>query len=256
MKRSAESLIGYTMGATDGEIGKVEAFFFDDQTWSIRYIVVKTGSWLFGRKVLISPEAIESPEWNDHVLPTNLTKDQIRNSPDIDTEKPVSRQQEIKLNEYYPWTGYWGGGYAGGGMGAPGMVMPLTVAEATTPIPQEKASAGAGENSHLRSTTSVKGYGIHATDVDLGTVDDYILDDKNWGISFLVINTGIWLTSQQVLISPNRITAINWATSTVLVDVSAEQVKNSPEYNPRQPINEVLEKNLYDYYGRPISIDQ
>src|SRR5690349_6541754 len=104
MKRSAKNLIGFTMGATDGEIGKVKEFYFDDKTWTIRYLIVETGSWLFGRKVLISPQAVVTPDWENNVFPVNLTKEQIKNSPDIDTEKTVSRQQEIELYAHYPWT--------------------------------------------------------------------------------------------------------------------------------------------------------
>ncbi len=109
MKRSIKSLIGYTMGATDGEIGKVKEFYFDDESWTIRYLIVETGSWLSGRKVLISPDALLTPDWQQKVFPVNLTKKQIKNSPHIDTEKPVSRQQEMKLYEHYPWTSYWEG---------------------------------------------------------------------------------------------------------------------------------------------------
>src|SRR5665213_156221 len=97
MKRSIKSLIGYTIGATDGEIGKVKEFYFDDETWTIRYLIVETGSWLSNRKVLILPQVLLKPIWRKRVFPVNLVKEQIKNSPDIDTEKPISRQQEELL---------------------------------------------------------------------------------------------------------------------------------------------------------------
>jgi hypothetical protein len=105
MKRSIKSLIGYTLHAADGEIGKVEEFYFDDQRWTIRYLIVRTGSWLLGRKVLISPQALGTTDWDNRAFPTTLTKEQIRNSPDIDTDEPVSRQQEERLYAHYPWQG-------------------------------------------------------------------------------------------------------------------------------------------------------
>ena len=100
MKRSIKNLVGYAMGATDGEIGKVKDFFFDDQSWTIRYLVIETGNWLKGRKVLISPQALLAPDWNKEVFPINLSNAKIKNSPDIDTEQTVSRQHEIERHEY------------------------------------------------------------------------------------------------------------------------------------------------------------
>jgi sporulation protein YlmC with PRC-barrel domain len=101
MKRNINSLIGYSIEATDGKIGTVKDFYFDDETWTIRYLVVETGNWLSGRKVLISPVALIKKNWSNGLIPVNLTKEQIQNSPDIDTDKPVSRQQEAMLNQHH-----------------------------------------------------------------------------------------------------------------------------------------------------------
>ena len=85
-------------------------FFFDDKTWAIRYLVVDTGTWLPDRQVLISPIALGQPDWEGQFFPVKLTTEQVRNSPDIDTDKPVSRQQETRLHTYYDWPVYWSGG--------------------------------------------------------------------------------------------------------------------------------------------------
>ena len=84
MQRNISSLIGYSLGRQqNGEIRQVEDFYFDNQSWTIRYLVVKTGGWLFGRKVLIAPQAIVSEQpWLDHPVPVNLTVEQVRNSPE------------------------------------------------------------------------------------------------------------------------------------------------------------------------------
>lgn len=253
MKRSINSLIGYTMGATDGEIGKVKEFYFDDESWTIRYLIVETGNWLSGRKVLISPEAVLTPDWDTKVFPVNLTKKQIENSPDIDTEKPVSRQQEMKLYEHYPWTSYWGGLWAGG-MGTAGMMMPMSVPFEQA-IQNEANTAGrqTDDNPHLRSTDNVTGYNIKATDGEIGDMEDFIIDDNTWKIHFMLVDTGNWFPGKKVLISPKWIKEIKWDTSTVLVSASVEHVKNSPEYQPGQEINESYEANLQNYYGRFIS---
>lgn len=251
MKRSIKSLIGYTMKETDGEIGKVDEFYFDDQSWTIRYLIVKTGNWLSDRKVLISPNALLQPDWEHEEFPVNLTRSQIENSPDIDTDKPVSRQQEEQLSNYYPWGGYWGNAPDEHGAGIFGM-MPSELYESESVQPKNKEYA-ANENNdqHLRSTRQVTGYSIQSTDGKIGEVVDYIVDDANWKIKFLVVDTGSWLNSNKVLLSTQWIREVNWENSEVVVDVSAEAVKNSPEFDASQPVNEVYEHKLYNYYGRP-----
>ena len=108
MLRTINDLEDYAIRATDGDIGHVKDVYFDDETWVVRYLVVDTGTWLSSRKVLLSPIAIGQPNWTDKVLPASITKDQVENSPDINTKKPVSRQQEIRLLEYYGYPYYWG----------------------------------------------------------------------------------------------------------------------------------------------------
>jgi len=110
MLSSMEDLEHYAIRATDGAIGQVKDFYFDDEAWVIRYLVVDTGTWLSSRKVLISPIAIGEPNWAEKILPVSITKEQVKNSPDIDTDKPVSRQHERRYLGYYGYPYYWGGG--------------------------------------------------------------------------------------------------------------------------------------------------
>jgi hypothetical protein len=101
MLNSVEQLKGYTVRATDGDVGSVREFYFDDDNWTVRYLVVDTGSWLLGRKVLISPLALGTVDWNSQVLRVNMNKQRVENSPDIETDKPVSRQYEMSFYDYY-----------------------------------------------------------------------------------------------------------------------------------------------------------
>jgi len=251
MKRSLKSLQGYTLKETDGEIGKVDEFYFDDVSWTIRYLVIKTGNWLSGKKVLISPKALLTPDWENETFPVNLTKNQIENSPDIDTDKPVSRQHEEELFTYYTWDPYWGDGAHGAGIfGA----MPSDLyenEEATAPVvPVENSEP---HDPHLRSSNEVKGYGIHAADGEIGKVTDYIVDDSDWRINYLVIETGDWLSSKKILLPTGWIKQVKWDNRIVIVDVTTEQVKNCPDFDASQPVNATNEKILFDYYGRPHS---
>ena len=238
------------MGATDGEIGKVEEFYFDDETWTVRYLIVKTGGWLSGRKVLISPTALNEPDWKNETFPVNLTKEQIKNSPDIDTEKTVSRQQEIELYGHYAWP-YYGSAGAGfyGGMGMSGMVDSRIPFEESISAQNTKKESG---DLHLRSTHEVKGYQIHAIDGEIGEVEDFIIDGKTWHLRFLVVDTGKWFPGKKVLISPKWISEVKWEDSSVHVDMPVGAVKNSPEYDPSAPMQETYETNLYNYYGKSI----
>ena len=253
MKRSINSLIGYTIKGTDGEIGKVEDFYFDDRTSTIQYMVVKTGGWFSENKVLISPEAFQKPEWESEIFPVNLTKEKIKNSPDIDSDKPVSSQQEELMRGYYSWRPRYYGlgmyGYAGLGMwGYSSVELRTTEKE----MKQIKDTEHTNDNPHLRSTQEVTGYDIHATDGDVGEVEDFIIDDVTWKIHFLVVETGNWFSGKKVLISPHWIKDVKWQEQNVTINHSKEEVKNSPEYDSSQPLNETYEHSLNDYYGKEI----
>jgi len=238
MEYNVKNLIGFTMGATDGEFGKVEDFYFDDETWTIRYLVVRTGGWLSGRKVLISPAALSGTDTAHKSFPVNLSKEQIRHSPDIDTEKIVSREQEIELYRHYAWPFEIDSG-AGfyGGMGMMGMTNSRLPLEDAIFLSKEDHESGA-THSHLRSTSEIKAYSIHATDGAIGEAEDFIIDKDGWAIKYLVIDTGNWLPGKEVVISPEWISKIEWAYSSVYVNLSKEAVKNSTGYDSSLPLQE------------------
>jgi uncharacterized protein YrrD len=243
MKRSVNSLIGYSIGATNGEMGKVKEFYFDDKTWTIRYLIVETGNWLSGRKVLISPEAVLIPDWENEIFPVNLTEEQVKNSPEIDTDKPVSHQEELKLYRHYPWTNYWGDDTLG--LGVPPVSM-FHVLQTDEDNPGDKES---DDDPHLRSTKKVTGYSVIAADGEIGNIEDFIIDDSNWKLDFVIVDTGRWFPGKKVIISPKWIKEIKWDTSTVIVNASVDNVKNSPEFDPDKPISEVFESTLNYYNG-------
>jgi len=233
MYRNVNNLIGNRMEGTDGEMGKVEEFYFDDQAWIIVYLVVKTGNWLSGREVLISPYALIMGMDRPGIFPVNLTKEQIKNSPDIDTNLPVSRQQEIALHQYYPWQSYWGTGFYEGGIW--GIVTPPAV----DPLPV-KPPVG---DLHLRSTHAITGYHIETTDGKLGHLRDFIIDDETWHIEYLVIEMHSWPAGKKVLIARKHIKEIQWAASKILVDVTSKVLENTRTYDESEFLHpETLDK--------------
>lgn len=208
MERNVNSLIYYSIGASDGPIGEVEGFYFDDESWKIRYLIVKTGDWLSGRKVLIAPGAIVKQPWKNGFFPVSLTKQQVQESPDIDTEKPVSHLQEIALYGHYQWENYWGSGFYGGG--SLGISMPFPSIDREVLIEPDKDKIS-GNQIHLRSTERVTGYHIHATDGEIGHVNDFIIDDQTWQITAIVVDTHNWFGGKKVVIQVAHIRKIEWS---------------------------------------------
>jgi uncharacterized protein YwbE len=251
MLRSAHDLHGFTLRATDGEIGHVRQFYFDDEQWAIRYLVVDTGGWLSGRRVLISPIALGETDWQAGWIAVHLTRRQVEQSPDIDTDQPVSRQQEASYHQYYRWPYYWGGyGLWGGGM-YPGMLLPLAGSAAGAAASGEPDREAPPEGDpHLRSTGEVNGYGIRAADGEIGRVTDFIVEDETWAIRYLAVDAGSWWSGKTVLIAPEWISGVSWDEDTVDVELKRETIKNGPEWHPNTPITREFEERLYGYYHR------
>ncbi|MFT5390438.1 MAG: hypothetical protein ACI8PT_000623 [Gammaproteobacteria bacterium] len=261
MLRSTKDLENYAIRTTDGNIGQVKDFYFDDEAWVIRYFIVDTGSWLSSRKVLISPIAIGDPDWTNKVLPVSITKEQVKNSPDIDTDKPVSRQNEMRYLGHFGYHPYWGGAGLWGASAYPGMMITGTGAlasapDATEPSVQE-AYASAEEarhqddDLHLRSCKAVMDYHIDATDGDIGHVEGLLIDEQTWAIRYMIVNTSNWWLGHQVLIAPQWIKNVSWADATVSVELTRQAVKDAPPYDSTAQLDRTQEMGIYEHYGRP-----
>jgi PRC-barrel domain len=260
MLRNLNDLAGSAIHATDGTIGDVTDFYFDDKAWVIRYLVVDTGSWLSSRKVLISPIAIGSCDWAEKVLPVSITKEQVMKSPDIDTAKPVSRQHEIQQLGYYGYPFYWGGiGLWGGGL-YPATMTPSYPGHVATPYGVQSESEQAfvraeaarhlNDDPHLRSCDAVMNYHIQATDGDIGHVEGLLVDEKTWAIRYIVVNTSNWWTGHQVLIAPQWIESVSWHDSKVSLNLTRQAVKDAPPYDSAAKLDRKREANLHTHYGR------
>ena len=107
--RSTKAVNGYHVQATDGEIGHVEDFIIDDETWAIRYLVVDTGNWRAGKKVLVSPRWIDRVSWGDSEVYVKLSRAAIQASPEYTEESALTREYEADLHGHYDQPGYWVG---------------------------------------------------------------------------------------------------------------------------------------------------
>jgi hypothetical protein len=222
MLRSVNQLYGDKLGATDGEIGRVKDFYFDDQNWAVRYLVADTGTWLPGRAVLISPHAIGGLDDTGKVLRVNLTRKQIEDSPSIALHQPVSRQYEEAYYRHYGWPFYWEGGALWGTSGFPIMGPPA--------IPLPIGPRPEAADAHLRSTQAVNGYHLRTGDETTGHVCDFMMDDRSWAIEQLVIKTGHRFTGKEVLITTRMVERISYPDSTVFVNLTPEAVEQSPAH--------------------------
>jgi hypothetical protein len=244
MLRNTTQLKGFAVRATDGELGTVDQLYFDDETWAIRYLTVET-SWLGGRRVLISPISVIQADWQAKRLDVALTKTQVENSPNIDTDKPVSRQHEIAYSGYYGYPYYWGGPFLWGPATYPGGVMTAPRDPIAERIQKEST------DSHLRSTKAVTGYHIEAADGEIGHVDGFIVDDEAWAIRYIEVATKNWWPGKKVLVSPAWIERVSWTDCKVYVGLSREAIKDAPDYVESLPITREYENRLYFHYGRP-----
>lgn len=219
------------------EIGYLDDYYFDDVSWIARYIVADTGNWLTGKKVLVSPHSIKKPNYLEKTISTNLTKEQIENGPNISNVEPVSRQHEIVLSEYYGWPAYWN--------------MDASL-QSMAAIDKEKVSKSKKGDPHLRSVREVRNYLIEALDGEIGVVDSFIINDDNWVIEYLVIDTRKWLHwlpgGKYVLIFPEWIQEIKWSKSKVFVDLDKETIEKGPDFNSAEEIDDNFKNKLYNCY--------
>lgn len=238
MLQSESRLQGLKLHAEDGEIGSVAEVYLEDGAWVVRYFVVSTGSWLAGKKVLISPAAVRAVDWNEGSLHVALTVDQVRQSPDVDTDKPVSRQYETELAAYYAWTPYWSGS-----------TMPfMSLAEPNPVSPEQIASMQESGDPHLRSADELKGYHIEARNGAVGHVVDFVLRDDDWKVAFLMVDAGSWLHKRNVLLGPESIEAVDWAERRVRVSVTREAIEASPEFDSEFPVPDEYAERLLEHY--------
>lgn len=256
MLRNAEALYELELHARDGVIGRVKDFFFDDHCWIIRYVVVETGSWLNSRKVLIAMSVVKNADWERGLLNVDLTHEQVRDSPNIDTNSPVVREQERGLHEYYGWPAYWAGADATGGMvpgvGVSGMIpgMGTSLGLSVSPGLDLGGTRTAPEGDpNMRSGRAVCGYHIEAIDGSIGHVENYLFNDHAWTLDHVVIDTKNWLPGKKVIISTEWIREVVWSDSRVHVGLGRETIRNAPEFDGNTPVSDDYANNLRRHYG-------
>lgn len=223
MLHDIKDLYGHKLSGTDGTLGQVKDFYFDDKSWVIRYLVVDTGSWVPGRLVLLSPHAFGHWDTAEKTLQVNLSRKQIEKCPSIESHKPVSRQYEIDYYNYYGWPAYWNGSEIWG-LGSFPIVLPPSKDEMEAHLQHHRH-----DDKHLQSSKSVAGYHIQAVDGTIGQVTGFMVNAKSWAIRELVVETGHWYFGKKILISPNKIERISYEDSKVFVNLTKADIQFTEE---------------------------
>ncbi len=250
MLRHASRMKNDSIWASDGAIGVVHDFLFDDRTWLLRWLVVDTGNVFAGRKVLLPPSALGHVDDDAHALKVRLTKSDVKGSPDIETDAPVSRRMEASLYGYYGWNPYWNT-YAF--MGDFGFGDPISAPLAASKMRSDQDCLDGSKSEgdvHLRSMHEMTGYHILARDGEIGHVADILIDDADWGIRYLVIETGGWWSGNKVLISPRSVRSVHWSDRTIDLDVDQQAVRESPAYDPTMTVDRIYGERHRDHYSR------
>jgi len=246
MLHTIEDMLGYSIHAAVDDVGKTVDYYFDDKQWVIRYLVLETGSWLSSRKVLLSPFAIKDISRENKTFSVSMNSEQVKNSPLIDLDKPVSLQDETEYTNYYGYPRYWDGDFLWGAS-----MYPMTSSDtALTPVHTTKPiNYSATQHHHLRSCEAIIGNHVEALDGPIGHIEQMLMDEQTWAIRYLIINTSNWGLGHQVLIAPQWIKAIHWEDKKVFVDKLRQNIKAAPRFDPAEGVTQKFEKDLFLHYG-------
>jgi len=245
MLQLGSALKGYAIKASDGRIGAINDILFDEETWKVRWLLIDTGGWLTGRKVLLHPSVIGVPDEEQREITVTLTKAQIEAGPNLSVDHPLSRQMQGQLYDFYKWAPPLGDRHFG--------ATPNAIASAFSsppifggddPIPEDG-------DPHLRSLYSVTGYQVKANDGEIGHIEDFLVDETSWDIRYLLIDTKNWWPSQHVLISPIAVKNIDLSDEEFQISVSRDQVQASPRWPGIELFNLEYAKLLHLYYDWP-----
>ena len=253
----ASATKGFSVVASDGSLGTVSDLLFDDASWTVRWLVVETGSWFADRRVLLPASALGRLDLTAQTFAVRLTMDQVKHSPDVDTHLPVSRQFETSAHDYYGLDPYWSSGVYLGGYGYWGGMLPLPPPVDAQQLEDEIIRRRhQDDDPNLRSVDEISGYHIHATDGEIGHLADVLIDDSDWSLRYLIVNTSNWWAGKEVLISPRSTEAIRWTEHLVYLGVDRDKVRNGPEYDPTRPLDPAFDAEMTRHYGpqEPVTV--
>ena len=243
MLRQIRELGTYRLHATDGDIGHLEQFYFDDRDWKIRYFVVDIGTWLHGKKVLMLPSAIIGVDAPTRTINTAFTKQQVQESDGVGTHKPEGLEQPHDYSLYLGWPYYLGNALNDSDYGPePGRAHDPEKGETS------EHSFRHAYDEHLRSSKVVSRYHVMAVDGEIGQIEDGTVDDQTWTIQYVVSNVRNWWSAKKVLLPTEWISWVSAPESNVYVSLTRNNIATAPAFDPEKPLTRDLEIALYKHY--------
>lgn len=261
MLMSAKSYDGYTLLSKDGELGSVRDLFFDEASFTIRYLVVHTGLWPYRKHVLISPASVIESDPIKHRFVVNLSKEDIKKSPQADHTQPLSRHFEQRFHDHFNWPYYWLGPNIWGPVHTPGHLSAMDeegelrrVSTANLDSEEEirnRLSQEGMERKNLYSTNEVNGYQVTTADREAGHIDDYIIQEENWKICYLVVDTARWMFGRTILVPTEKVDQIDALGQLMSINLSYEELSEAPDFDPDEaPLNEAKKYHVDSYFGK------
>ncbi len=211
---AARDMYGTALEGIDGRVGVLYDILFDDRSWRLRHLVVSLDRWFLGRQVLLDPEVIEWGDGPDQRPRVRLTKQEVRQSPSVESDLPMARRASEAAAQVLVWEAYWAN-------------VPNTPAE-----PQG--------DPNLRSTKMLSGLHLHCIDGQLGHVEDFLIDRQTWSVRDLVVDTRNWWPGKHVLVEPTLVESISWADREIRLSLRRDQVEDRPAYQHAGPSEESM----------------
>lgn len=254
MLEKTQKLYGYTIKAEDGEAGEVVSMLFDDRDWSINYLVVDTGSWLAGRRVLLSTEAVKQVSWKNDLVISDVTKKKIKDSPTINLDKPISEQELAELHRYYGWASFRPGILPGAPVAVPGTALPIsqTIEYQITDESRGEEHPREEMERHLRSSREVGSYRVDAEEETIGFVEDLLFETDDWTIRYFVVDAGGVLEQDRILLSRDWVRSLDWLKRDIDMAITIDAVKDAPEFGKGKSYRKEDEQVLYEHYGKDL----
>jgi hypothetical protein len=178
-------------------------------------------------------------------LTVNLTRNEIEAGPQSREDDPVTSDMEALLYDYYGWDPYWGATHFGAG------ALPNAEARIVGDAARREAVPPLDGGDHLHGVAAIKGYAVHALDGDIGHVDNVLADDTNWEIRYLIIATRNWWPGKIVRLAPYAAKDIDWFGQRINMNVSRDQVRSAPVWDPLALVDEAREDELHRHFGWP-----
>jgi hypothetical protein len=238
MMHLAHKIAGAKVHGTDGDIGTIEDFYFEEDRWTVRYLLVDTGKWFSGKRVLISPMSVQDG-WGRMGVKVGLTREQAWNSPEFTDGEPLSRTGETNVLAYYGYPDYWGAASVWGNHDSPAAFVAESTSARMAPAPPTKGMDP--EARHLRSIKKSTGYHLHARNGEIGHVDDFLIGEESWRIRYLLVDTSNWIGGRSVIVSPETVERIDKDHGKLYVAAEREAIQSAPELESIQSALDLTE---------------